>query len=83
MTIVNALIDYTNNDNDIIKDTATKIQGYAELYNSGEISTDEYNDLCNDILNLQHISDDARNLERMIAIREAFDAMRSLVSSFK
>jgi hypothetical protein len=66
---------------DLVKDVAHKMERYTEAFQSGEMSRSEYEELCDDLLDLEKIEQSADALEQKIMISQAFKTMMAIAKA--
>jgi hypothetical protein len=78
---MSTLEEFIGSDEPFIALTAKQLQHYKEELEVGEISKSEFNELCNDLLCLDHINLAANNAEDQIMLKQAFNAMVAIASA--
>ena len=77
MTYLN---QFLQSDNQVISNAAGLLENATNEYHSGNLSKVEYDELCNNILDLGKINTLVTDMHRRQEIYNAFQAMRSLLS---
>lgn len=80
MTEFNKLKDFMENDDPFIQELGRKAKSYTDAYEQGRLSSTEYQELMEDLTDLERINYEAQNMEHKAQLEKA---VRALVSIMK
>lgn len=72
---------FTNHNDQYVQKVAKKLEIYNQMYENNQISYDEFQELAQDILDLEKINQLASDLERQVLIKQAFDLMIKIIQA--
>lgn len=70
--------DFFGHDEDAIRNAAVLLVEAKTAFDDGDITKSEFEELANDILEIEEIDKLADNLDRRVAFKEAMDGLKSL-----
>ena len=72
---------FTNHDDQYVQKVAKKLEIYNQMYENKQISYDEFQELAQDVLDLEKINQLASNLERQILIKQVVELMIKIIQA--
>ncbi len=70
---------FVKSTNGKIRDIAESLEKYKTAHEAGQITNEEFQELSDDLLDLNKIDDLADKLEERVAIKEAMETMITIV----
>jgi len=70
--------DFFGHDEDAIRNAAVLLVEAKSAFDSGDITKSEFDELAEDILEIEEIDQLADNLDRRVAFKQALDGLKSL-----
>lgn len=75
------LEQYKQNSDALISEKAITVETLMAQYNTGELTLDEYNELVNDLLDLDKITKLSNNVRNEIMYKQAFEALFNIAKA--
>ena len=72
--------DFFDHDEVGIAFCAGQLAEFEDMLAAGDLTASEFQELANDVLELENIDELAGSIERKVAYRKAFDALKTIVS---
>lgn len=73
------LNDFLHNDDPFIQELGRKAKAYSDAYNQGRMSSDEYQQLMEDLTDLERINYEAQSMEHKAQLEKAVRALISIM----
>ena len=74
-------LDFLEHEEEVVRRTATVLQELTESYERNALTLSEYQDLVNDLMNIDNIDEINDTTKNKATIQEAFTALLSLVKT--
>lgn len=75
------LIDYLNDDDELVSQTAKLLIDVEESYKNGQLTSDEFQEIVNDILDIESLGVISEHLERKLRVQQIFETLRNLMGA--
>ena len=74
---------YVNHPDPVVAETAQQLQKIADAYQQKQMSQQEYDELCADVLNFERVIQLTNDVNRQTEIYQAFQQLLQIVSVIK
>jgi len=67
----------------LVTDAALRLEEYTEVFRRGDMTLEEYDELCEDILDEEHILEFVEDVDTQIKVKKLFETLKSIVKGIR